>query len=178
MTPLDSPILDAWRINDRVTAFLVEQLPPALWRAALPSSPRRTVGSIFAHLHNARRMWLRSLGVGTRIAIPPLADRAASRRDLRAALGASGAAILALLESGLRNGGRFPGVTSAFFYGAMPRDTIHFLGYALSHEAHHRGQVLLMARSLGHRLPPKVTGGLWQWSSRLKESRPKRASKA
>ena len=33
-------------------------------------------------------------------------------------------------------------------------------------------QIVMLARQLGHRLPPEVTGGLWQWSRRSAESRP------
>jgi hypothetical protein len=37
-SPLHGSILNAWSTNDRVTAFLVEQLPAALWDAAVPGS--------------------------------------------------------------------------------------------------------------------------------------------
>lgn len=166
-------LIDAWRINARVTSFLVEHLTPDVWRAALSSSPRRPVGRIAVHLHNARRLWLKSLGgaagVGVTPLLPPTRTTAA---QLLPALARSGAAIEAMIDAGIRNGGRFPGVASGFVYGAMPRDVALFVSYALSHEAHHRGQIVTIAREAGHRLPQEVVTGLWQWSSRLKEARP------
>jgi len=39
----------------------------------------------------------------------------------------------------------------------------------LEHEAHHRGQLCMLARQLGHRLPAEITGGLWQWKKRSRE---------
>ena len=33
----------------------------------------------------------------------------------------------------------------------------------LSHEAHHRGQVCMLAHQLGFPLPIEVTSGLWNW---------------
>jgi uncharacterized damage-inducible protein DinB len=45
----------------------------------------------------------------------------------------------------------------------------HFLCYFVAHEAHHRGQLIMLARQLGHRLPRDVENGLWQWKKRLKE---------
>ncbi len=53
-SPLHDSILNAWSTNDRVTTFLVEQLPDSLWEAAVPGSPRRTIRVIASHMHNAR----------------------------------------------------------------------------------------------------------------------------
>jgi uncharacterized damage-inducible protein DinB len=36
--------------------------------------------------------------------------------------------------------------------------------YMFSHEAHHRGQILLLAHQLGCRLTPQAAGGIWQWN--------------
>ncbi|TAM48596.1 MAG: hypothetical protein EPN53_09710 [Acidobacteria bacterium] len=179
MTSPEEAILEAWRINARVTTFLVANIPAAVWAAGLPASPRRTVRGVAAHLHNSRCSWMRSLAVGTAVPIPRPVDRlAVTRRGLVTALASSGKAILRMLEAGQDAGGAFPGVSSAFVWGAMPRNVVLFTAYAVSHEAHHRGQLLLMARELGHRLPPEVAAGLWQWSSRLKESRAKRTAGA
>ena len=35
--------------------------------------------------------------------------------------------------------------------------------YMFSHEAHHRGQILMLALQLGYRVPPPVWGRIWQW---------------
>jgi uncharacterized damage-inducible protein DinB len=47
----------------------------------------------------------------------------------------------------------------------------HVLAYFVAHEGHHRGQIVLVARQLGHRLPLAVTDGLWQWTKRAAEAR-------
>jgi uncharacterized damage-inducible protein DinB len=174
MNAQDDPVLDAWRINNRVTTLLVEAIPPALWGAAVPGSPRRTIRSIAAHLHNTRGLWLRSLAVGASLAIPARVDASdVTPHALAKALDGSGQQVLLMIQAGLRNGGQFPQVPTAFIYGAMPRNVVLFVGYALSHEGHHRGQILLSARALRQKLPPEVTAALWQWSSRLKETRSK-----
>jgi hypothetical protein len=43
------------------------------------------------------------------------------------------------------------------------------LSYMLAHEAHHRGQVCMIAHQLGYRLPNKVTSGMWNWEKLWKE---------
>jgi uncharacterized damage-inducible protein DinB len=42
--------------------------------------------------------------------------------------------------------------------------------YMFSHEAHHRGQILMLAHQLGYRLPEETPGGLWQWDKLWKRA--------
>jgi uncharacterized damage-inducible protein DinB len=43
------------------------------------------------------------------------------------------------------------------------------LCYMLAHEAHHRGQVCLLAHQLGFPLPDEVMSGIWNWEKIWKE---------
>jgi uncharacterized damage-inducible protein DinB len=164
-------LLTAWRTNDRVTAYLVERIPDPLWRAAIPGIPTRTVRSVAAHLHNARCRWVKTLGSEHGIALPTRVDqRAVTPGELLAALEQSGRGIAALLELGNRHGGHVP-PSKAYTWRNLPLDVDHVLTYFVAHEAHHRGQIVMAARQLGHRLPVSVTGGLWQWTTRSREAR-------
>jgi dienelactone hydrolase len=49
----------------------------------------------------------------------------------------------------------------------LPLDVGHVLTYFVAHEAHHRGQIVMVARQLKCRLSVSVTAGLWQWRTRL-----------
>lgn len=162
-------LLAAWRTNCRVTAYLVEHLPAGLWDAAIPGVPRRTVRIIAAHLHNARSRWLKTLGREHGIAVPPLVDlRTVTRRDLLSALRLSSRGIEELLELGMASGGKVP-PSRAYVWRNLPLDVGHVLTYFVAHEGHHRGQIVMLARQLGHRLPAEVTNGLWQWTTRVRE---------
>ena len=43
------------------------------------------------------------------------------------------------------------------------------LCYMLAHEAHHRGQVCMLAHQLGFQLPNAVTSEMWNWEKLWKE---------
>ena len=164
-------LLAAWRTNSRVTAYLVEQLPAALWDVPIPGAPRRTIRMITGHLHNARCMWLKTLGKEHGIAVPASVDRrTVTRRDLLSALKRSSSGIEALLELGIAAGGQVP-PSRAYVWRNLPLDVAHVLTYFVAHEGHHRGQIVMLARQLGHRLPGSVTAGIWQWTRRVQEGR-------
>lgn len=42
--------------------------------------------------------------------------------------------------------------------------------YMFSHEAHHRGQILMLAHQLGHRLPDEAAYGIWMWNKLWKQA--------
>jgi len=169
---LRDTILNTWRTSNRVTVFLIEHLPPGLWTSAIPGAPRRTIGMLAGHLHNARCMWIKTLGQELGVPVPRGVDRRrVGRKELAPALERSSRGILRLLALGYDRGGRLP-MVSTYTWRNLPLDVGHVLAYFVAHEAHHRGQIVLVARTLGHRLPSAVTGGLWQWTKRAAEAKP------
>ena len=154
-------IIAAWRTNDRATTYLVEQLPAVVWSKPVPGIPRLTVGMIAAHIHNTRCGWIRSIGARHGVKVPGRVDlRRVRPKELLLALSRSNKGMIGLIELGIANGGRVPRATWQNF----PTDLEHFLSYFAAHEGHHRGQLLMVARQLGHRLPRTVAGGVWQWT--------------
>jgi uncharacterized damage-inducible protein DinB len=164
-------LLAAWRTNNRVTVFLVENLRKELWEATVPGAPRRTVRMIAGHIHNARCMWIKTLGKEFGIAVPRAVDRRkVSPKELITALGKSSRGIISLLQLGFDRGGTLP-APSSYTWRNLPLDVGHVLTYFVAHEGHHRGQIVMLARQLGYRLPVEITGGLWHFAKRAKESR-------
>ena len=166
---LRNAILGAWKTNNRVTTYLVEHLPAELWESAVPGAPRRTVRMIAGHIHNARCTWIKTLGMEHGIAVPRSVDRyKITPKDLVSALKRSDAGMSDLLAFGCDRGGRIP-ATRAYVWRNLPLDVGHVLSYFVAHEGHHRGQIVMLARQSGYRLPTEVTGGIWEWSKRSRE---------
>ena len=159
-------LIAAWRTNNRVTTFLIENLPPELWSESVPGMPRRTVRGIAAHFHNSRCGWIKSLGGRHGVVVPERVDlRAVRQPQLLRALERSSEGMIALIRLGAEHGGSVPPAHWQNF----PTDLVHFLNYFVAHEAHHRGQLILIARQLGRRFPKEVVDGLWQWKTRSRE---------
>src|SRR5262249_32675199 len=143
------------------TAYLVEHLPAAVWSSRVPGIPQHTVRMVAAHLHNSRCRWIKSLGAAHGVKVPRLVDlRRVRQRELLKALSRSSDGMVQLIELAVANGGRVPRAKWQNF----PTDLAHFLGYFAAHEGHHRGQLCMISRQLGHRLPRSVTNGIWQWT--------------
>jgi uncharacterized damage-inducible protein DinB len=164
-SPLDlqDAVLAPWNTSCRATDYLIECMPEALWAASVPGVPTRTIRAICAHLHNSRCTWTGTLGREHGIVAPVRVDhRKVTRRQLSASLKKSGRAIATLLQLGCSQGGRIP-PSKAYVWRNLALDVGHVLTYFVAHEAHHRGQIVMVARQLEYRLPGAVTARLWQW---------------
>jgi uncharacterized damage-inducible protein DinB len=164
-------LLETYLSNDAMNQLILSRLDPRAWRAQ-PSGEKsggRTIASIFAHLHNCRLKWLK--GSAPHLKRPPSLDpRRCTKKQAAAAHRKSAAQCLRMLEDALSATPRRR--VSRFFRDSWmptwPAGGTMF-AYMFAHEAHHRGQILMLAHQLGYRLLDK-TPGIWQWEKLWKEA--------
>jgi uncharacterized damage-inducible protein DinB len=153
-------LITAWRTSNRVTIELVRSLPIELWETRVPGATR-TIRAICSHLHNARCSWIKTLGAEHGVAVPDRVDhRTATPKQVAAALKKSGVAMEALFA--LERDGELP-TSRRYVWRNLALDIDHVVTYFIAHDAHHRGQLVMLARQTGHRLPQAAMAALWQW---------------
>ena len=149
-------LIQTWNIHDRINRYLLDAIPAEALGAAL-APKHRTVGQLFAHIHNVRLMWLKPNGAELLEGVAKLEGHALDKKTLSAALSASGKAIEALLRKSIAAGGKVKG---------FKPHVVAFVGYLVSHESHHRGQIGWTLKNTGHALSQKVAYGMWEWGVR------------
>jgi uncharacterized damage-inducible protein DinB len=161
-------MLETYAVNERMNQLLLEHLDPHAWRAQLPGSKGRTIAAIFAHVHNVRCKWLRLSAPHLR---PPLRlDRSRiTQQQSKNALAESAELCSQMLAEALAPHGRVKkfhrdGWARPWKPGAA------MFAYMLVHEAHHRGQVCMLAHQLGYKLPNNATSEMWCWEKLWKQS--------
>ncbi|NDQ56274.1 MAG: damage-inducible protein DinB [Acidipila sp.] len=175
-TQLCRAAVHTFAASDRMNQMLLEHLDPAAWRAKPPGQirrgrtvqPVRTIAAIFTHMHNVRCKWVRL--TAPHLKVPQQLHRAhCTPRQARAGLAQSAACCAEMLAEALGgSGGRIEKFRRDGWASPWPVG-VEMLCYMLSHEAHHRGQVCMLAHQLGFPLPKAVDYGLWNWEKLWKE---------
>jgi uncharacterized damage-inducible protein DinB len=149
-------LLVAFATSNRIDEFLIRAVPDAAWRATPPGGKGRTIAAMAAHIHNVRVMWLKSADKDA--ALPGKLDgESCTKEDAIGSLDESWRALETLLRASLSGGGAIRG---------FKPDAGSFLAYLLAHDAHHRGQIAMLARQVGHPVPQSVGYGLLEWGMR------------
>jgi uncharacterized damage-inducible protein DinB len=148
-------LLNAFNTNNRINQYLIDNLPQPAWKAKPYDGKGRTIAAMVAHMHNVRVMWLKAARAEE---VPEQLDRATvTPGQAMRALENSRRALSTVISHALLSDGRVR---------SFRPDVAGFLGYLIAHDAHHRGQITMLARQVGYPLPQKAMFGMWEWGSR------------
>jgi uncharacterized damage-inducible protein DinB len=151
---LEAEVLEEFERCGHVTEYLVTRLPRRLWHQPPPTGHGRTIGAMVTHIHGVRKTFAKMGGA----AAPPSLDRrrvtpVAARRAMRRI---DHTLNVLFRESLARGEARVRG---------LPRRTINMMVYLIEHDAHHRGQIMLRARELGHVFSSDDVMRIWGWKA-------------
>ena len=149
------PFIETWHIHNRINLYLLNAVDEAHLKD-ISASKGRNVGEQFAHIHNVRLMWLNASAPELLEGLIKIEKEAIAKALLAEEITKSAEAMAILLQRGLETG-RVKG---------FKPHAAAFLGYLISHESHHRGQIMLCLKQSGHPVDKKVQFGLWEWGSR------------
>lgn len=153
---MDEQLVETWNIHDRINRYLLSAVPADA--LDVPLAPKhRTVYKLFAHIHNVRLMWLQAAAPELMKGLSKLEGDKPDKAGLEKALKASGKAIEELVRKAVAAGGKVKG---------FKPHVVAFVGYLISHESHHRGQIGWTLKNTGHPLDQKTAYGLWEWGVR------------
>ena len=147
-------MLEVWRTHDEINFVLLERIPDegfaalTLLKNGQPSKGRN-VSRVFAHMHEVRRAHItREFLKG----VPAFETSSSpSRAELLDAFRASSSRIERCLAKLVETRERI-----------KDRTGLVLLGYLLSHDSHHRGQIMLALKQSAVRIPEEFRFGIWQ----------------
>ena len=160
-------LLETYAVNDRINQLILEHLDPRAWQAKPPGRNARTIAAIFTHMHNMRRKWLRLSA--PHLKLPAELDRSrCTQRQARTALAESARRCSEMLAEGMgRADGRVKQFCRDGWARPWPAGAAMFT-YMVAHDAHHRGQICMLAHQLGFPLPNKAYQ-MWAWERLWKQ---------
>lgn len=162
-------LVETFTVNDALNQLILEHLDKRAWRAKPPGRNARTIAAIFSHVHNMRRKWLRLSA--PHLKLPPELNRTCcTQKQASAALAESGKRCAEMIAEGLAGDERVKQFLRDGWGKPWPAGPTMAV-YMITHEAHHRGQVCILAHQLGFPLPVLVGAGMWNWEKLWKQCR-------
>ena len=153
-------LLQTWRINQEILEELIDEIPEEALSVTLSRKGSRTILDQLIHLHTVRMMWAsifdKKMKSGSTKSVTPVPVQ-----EVRKNLRESYEYVITMLDAGLANSGKIKGIGM---------DVFTFHSYLISHESHHRGNILLSLKSAGFSVGKDFSYAIWDWKKRRSDA--------
>ena len=154
---MQDQLVEAWRANNRINLFLLDEISAAGMKCSLSKRGGRDVGRQFAHVHDVRMYQLKKRAPDLAQGLETFQSKntatvSPTKKKLKHALSASGSAVESFLVDVFAGKPKRRGFNRGIFT---------TLSYFIAHESHHRGSILLTLKECGHPLDKKAAYSIW-----------------
>ena len=153
---IEEQIIEMWRINNRINLYMIKHISDDAMKATLSKRGGRGIAGQFAHIHNVRVWRVRTFAKKLNVELKEFGkSENPDKKQLIISLQQSSSVMEQYLHYCIDKGGVVPN----FKTGVVP-----MLGYMTTHEAHHRGAILLTMKQCGFKLSEELKWGIWFWN--------------
>lgn len=149
-------LIAAWEHNVKSGMMLLDDVCELQALHIKPAGGGRSAGAQFTHISNVRGMWHKALiDNGKSDAARIDKEDSENREVLKIRFQESALLIPEIIESSWDNDFNVSGFKHGLF---------SFMTYLVSHEAHHRGQIIFTLKASGIRIGKDKLFALWNWN--------------
>ena len=156
MIDLHSQILQTWRTNNQVNLMILDAINDEVLDYTFAPRGGGKIGHQFAHMYNVRYWKIENANKSLVTEYQTIKSADSKSVDfLKERLADTSYMIEEIIAVSLENEGQVKG---------FKRGLVPFIGYFISHEGHHRGNILLTLKQKGFKFPDQLKYGIWEWN--------------
>jgi uncharacterized damage-inducible protein DinB len=155
METIKPQLLDGWSTHQRMNLLLYDNITDNGMQQSLSKRGGRSIAQQWMHINSVRLQWMEICAKDISRTLKNIPrDAAFNRKEFRGAFEDSSDAMIQLLERSINESGKLKG----FKKGVIP-----FFAYIISHESHHRGNMILTLKQVGEKIPDTIKWRIWEW---------------